>query len=398
LRLCFIAPHMLGTDQYSSLPSTPTIAWGLIKKLIEKGNNISIITNSSDYLLKDNYPLEKVQIFPIIPVGKAIPLLKSTSHIVSQIKKIEPDVIHTYGDISMSYFAILIKTLTKKPTVITVTRNFVGYSYPPYVIKTLSLGKGSSQNHTSFDLFKRKLLFTLDHIICCNNFVKQQITGKEKVSDKISVVPHGIKNTFLVPIKHNNFILTHNKNKTILFLGDGSYSRGFYIFLFSIKDVLKEFPRTRFIAAIRGMDYHDSIIAKKIERNCNNLTIIDKAMTSDSLLKTIKTSDIIVLPFKINAMEPPLTIIESMSMGKPVITTNVGGNKELITNMVNGILINPNSAHASKPIISLLRDDQKREKMGQLAQQSIRKKYNWNECANKILSIYETIKKDNSVS
>tara|TARA_Y100000294_G_C8346490_1_gene252928 strand:+ start:75 stop:365 length:291 start_codon:yes stop_codon:yes gene_type:complete len=92
-----------------------------------------------------------------------------------------------------------------------------------------------------------------------------------------------------------------------------------------------------------------------------------------------------------NAMEPPLTIIESMYLGKPVITSNVGGNREIINNMENGILINPDPENLTKAIMTLLLDDRKRDEIGQLAQKTIMKKYNWNKCATKVVEIYKRI-------
>lgn len=60
------------------------------------------------------------------------------------------------------------------------------------------------------------------------------------------------------------------------------------------------------------------------------------------LKKEYKKSDVTVLPstFEENC---PLTLLESISQGTPVITTNIGGQKELVKDKYNGFLINPKS-------------------------------------------------------
>ncbi len=391
---------MLGTEQHSSLPSTPTLAWGLIENLLNKGHEISIITNTHKFLPKNVYPLKKVQIYPMISstdslLEYAASLFKSTTTIVSQIKKINPDVVHTYGDITMSYFTAILKNQTKKPSITTVTRNWVGYGYPRAVVRMLSLGGWDLQTYTILNNIKRQLIFSLDHIICCNNFVKKQIVGNRKVSKNISVLPYGIKKAFLSQSDPDISNVPKSEGKTILYWGDGNYVRGYYIFLFSIAKVLKLFPKTRFIAAIRGIEDLDSvklrITAKKIEKTCSNLQIFNKALEPNSLVRLIDSSQIIALPFIINAMEPPLTIIESMALGKPVITTKIGGNNEIISNMENGILIEPNSSQLSEAIISLLKNDSKSGQIGQRAYETIREQYNWDKCTKKVLEIYKKV-------
>jgi|TARA_B100000315_G_C14559537_1_gene579822 glycosyltransferase involved in cell wall biosynthesis len=391
---------MLGAGHISSLPSTPTLAWELVEKLLDQGHEIFIITTPYIDLPKNSYPLERMQIFPLLPTAyspleRAVLMIKLAPSIIRQIRRINPDVLHTYGDITMGYFSVLLKILTNKTSITTITRNWVGGANHPALTNILSIGNWGSNNQSIFSKQKRFFLFLLDHIICGNNYLKEQIGGKGSDSHKISVIPYGIKKAFLNNLNSKNIELEKNDNKIILFWGDGSYMRGFYVFLFSIEHVLNKFPNTQFIAAIRGMEEVDSInlqtAANKIKKRLNNLKIIERTLSHSSTINMIKSSHIVVLPFIMNAMEPPLTIIESMYLGKPVITSNVGGNREIINNMENGILINPDPENLTKAIMTLLLDDRKRDEIGQLAQKTIMKKYNWNKCATKVVEIYKRI-------
>ncbi len=59
----------------------------------------------------------------------------------------------------------------------------------------------------------------------------------------------------------------------------------------------------------------------------------------DDIAALLRTLDVFVLPSLVEGI--PLTILEAMATALPVITTNVGGNPELIEDDVNGFLINP---------------------------------------------------------
>ena len=53
----------------------------------------------------------------------------------------------------------------------------------------------------------------------------------------------------------------------------------------------------------------------------------------------------------------PVSIIEAMALGLPVVTTNVGGIKYLVKNKVNGTLVNPDDAEAmTSAIINLIQN------------------------------------------
>ena len=59
----------------------------------------------------------------------------------------------------------------------------------------------------------------------------------------------------------------------------------------------------------------------------------------------------------------PLVILEAMAAGLPIISTNVGGVKDIVTD--NGILVEPNCQEAlSKAIMSLADDVKLRLQMG----------------------------------
>ncbi len=86
----------------------------------------------------------------------------------------------------------------------------------------------------------------------------------------------------------------------------------------------------------------------------------------------------------------PLSVLEAMAAGKPVIATNVGGINEVITNEKTGLLIPPESSSAIiSAIIYLLENPDIRHRIGQAARSHVIDDFNIQPMVNAYRSVYE---------
>ena len=85
----------------------------------------------------------------------------------------------------------------------------------------------------------------------------------------------------------------------------------------------------------------------------------------------------------------PVTILEAMSMGIPVVATDVGGVSEQVLNGETGILITPKNPNAiAEAIIFLLQNKDKRIEMGKKARRRIQKVFSLQKCVLQYRKLY----------
>ena len=96
-------------------------------------------------------------------------------------------------------------------------------------------------------------------------------------------------------------------------------------------------------------------------------------ISHEALKEEYAKADAFILPSIIEE-NSPLTLLEAMSQGTPVITTNIGGQAELIKEGYNGLLVNPmDSDDLAEKILIVLRNEELRREMSRNSLEFARK-------------------------
>jgi glycosyltransferase involved in cell wall biosynthesis len=143
-------------------------------------------------------------------------------------------------------------------------------------------------------------------------------------------------------------------------------------------DVLARFPELRFLIVGDNsrVDLNRAHYAEVAAR-LNQLGIASSFVFTghrDDVQHLASAMDIVVLPTHREGL--PLSIIEAMALGKPVVATAVGGIPEIVIPGVNGYLHqHENSQELAAAIIDLVGNPERRHRLGNSAREYVRENY-----------------------
>jgi glycosyltransferase involved in cell wall biosynthesis len=88
----------------------------------------------------------------------------------------------------------------------------------------------------------------------------------------------------------------------------------------------------------------------------------------------------------------PISIIEAMRGGVPIISTLVGAIPEMIENGTSGILINPGAPdEIAGAVLSLKRDDSLRRRLAEGSRRAFEEKYEISKGIHELASVYRSM-------
>lgn len=179
----------------------------------------------------------------------------------------------------------------------------------------------------------------------------------------------------------------------ILFLGALVERKGIYDLLevakqMKEKELLDKY-KIRFI--IGGSGKEEKNFVKKInEYGISNYIVMKGWVNEEKRARLLKNSEIFILPSYNEGL--PIAILEAMSHGLPVISTNVGSINEAVIENKNGFLVQPGMHNElENAILELAKNKELIKKYGKNSRMLVEEKFNENKYFENIKSIYQNL-------
>ena len=202
---------------------------------------------------------------------------------------------------------------------------------------------------------RKKIVRDSAAILCVSNFIKTKfLTGFKTMPSNIFVLHNGVER------KLKKF---PNKKKEILFVGRLVEEKGFDLFVNVAEKLAKKLPDWKFCivgSSHLGEKNEKSIFANTYSKKFLKIgkqAYFTGYLNNNEVQNKMKTASIVIVP---SLWEEPfgLVIIEAMSNGAAIITTNSGGIPEVIKS--NGIIIKNISQEKLARSLSLITSDKKK--------------------------------------
>ncbi|MCB2294150.1 glycosyltransferase family 4 protein [Clostridium algoriphilum] len=186
--------------------------------------------------------------------------------------------------------------------------------------------------------------------------------------------------------------------KTILYVGRLTPKKGTHIVLEAMNSVMKSHPNTalmiigsKWYGRNQPTDYVKSL--KRLSKELPGPVIFTGFLNPKEIPKYYSIGDIFV---NMSQWREPLARVhyEAMAAGLPIITTNRGGNSEVMEEGVNGFVMNDyeNPKVLEKNIVRLLDNKDLALSIGENGRKLAEEKYSFNRLANDLLKLFDSIK------
>ncbi|MCL2688552.1 MAG: glycosyltransferase family 4 protein [Chitinispirillia bacterium] len=215
--------------------------------------------------------------------------------------------------------------------------------------------------------FTSAALKKCDSFVVTSQFIKQEwedgMEEKSKNSDdkqspfRIIYPPFNLEK---LKAAQNTKFSRSSDIKTIGFIGRLSDEKSIDKLLEATKIVSSSYSQARLCIVGTGP------LEDQLKKQCDDLglsKVVEFSGYKANVFEALKAFDIFVLSSRTEGC--PIVILEAMAAGLAVVSTDVGGNPELVEDGKTGILVRPNSPQAmASALLTLLNDESKAQKMG----------------------------------
>jgi glycosyltransferase involved in cell wall biosynthesis len=272
------------------------------------------------------------------------------------------DIVHLNNDISRHIGSVIGSVMSRTPIICTM--------------------RGYWGRQRSF-LIKSIMKF-VSHYIIISKYVEEHELSLGSPISSHTIIYDGVD---LAKFVFNE--KAKDQTKKVAIVGNLHEYKGHKIFLEAAKIVGGKIKNIEFLVVGNVVDQkYFSELKDYVKDNDLEGAVIFKGFISDvpGLLNTL---DIFV-----HASTTPepfgMVICEAMAASLPVVSTDIGGPKEIVTDQFDGLLIEPKNADVlAQPILMLLEDPNLRKTLGENARKTVENKFTAEKTASEIEKIYE---------
>lgn len=231
------------------------------------------------------------------------------------------------------------------------------------------------------------LLKKVDKIIAPSQYLKKIIAGWAVNPEKIAVVYNAApQDLALGASKEQARTRLGLSGDIILSIGRLVAWKGFSGLIETTPQLLKQRPNLRIVIVGEGPE-KENLKSKVKNLGLKGRVRLEGRVPHNQIPLYLKAADIFVLNTNYEGFSHVL--LEAMAKAVPIITTNVGGNPELIQGGENGILIDYNNKEQlKKAILTLLGDEELQKKFIEKGEEKV-KTFNWQRLVDETLRVFK---------
>ena len=191
--------------------------------------------------------------------------------------------------------------------------------------------------------------------------------------------------------------LARKSNHTVLFLGEIGRRKGCYDIPTVVANVVKDVPDVKFILAGAG-NAEDERAVKALVEECHveDHVVFPGWVRGEQKDRLLRDADVFFLPSYNEGM--PMSVLDAMGYGLPIVSTNVGGIPKIVHDGENGMCVTTGDVESmASSLVSLLTDERLRKEAAKESVSIVRRGYSLETHLQLIERLYEDIKNDKNM-
>lgn len=346
---------------------------------------VDLITAS----LGDKYEIEKIGeniTIHRLPIGKN----KSNLHFQSQkdlvvyswkallfanklTKENKYDLTHSFFSVPCGAISLWLKITKKIPYIISLRGSDVpGYSdrfkFIYVVLKPLI-----------------RLIWKESRAVVSNSQGLKDLALETNKNQKIDIIFNGIDINNFCPEKS-----IQRSDKFIITLGGTRITerKGINYLIEALSALVTKYPNI-FLRLVGEGNEKENLISLTKELKLDNFVEFVGLIPREKIAPYYQEARLFVLPSLNEGMSNAM--LEALATGLPIVATETGGTSELVEDGANGLIVKmKDSKDLAEKIEMIIKDEERREKMGQMSRQKA-EKMSWESVAKKYYDLYSQV-------
>lgn len=336
---------------------------------LARGNEVTFIVGNKGPLLDKVKQLKGVKVILLPSLVREISPTNDIKAIVELrkiIKSESPDIVHLHSSKAGVIGRLSSIGLRKKIKVIFTVH---GWAFTD--------GVSSRLKKSLYRIIEKRVRHFTDLFICVS-YYDEKIGKRDKVLDSTSNVKV-IHNGSTTPSEQSINYSVHMPLRLVM-IARFSPQKDQETLINAVTKLPKDSYKLTFVGDGETLQTNKELVSK-YGLNHN----IKFAGFKDDISDELINNDVYILSTHYEGL--PISIIEAMSYGLPILATNVGGNSEMLENNINGFLFTSKDELAEK-LNYLINNPETVKKMGQESYRIFSDEYSLSQCLTKINNSY----------
>ena len=238
-----------------------------------------------------------------------------------------------------------------------------------------------------------------DKIVAITNYLKDDLLKRNVPEKKIHIIPNGVDLELFNPEKFSTNDISRIRksfDSKYLLVFSGSL-QDLNLIIDSAKDVTEKIQDVKYIIIGDHRDPNrtrDIWEAKVKEKGLSKYFVFLGRKPREEIPQYVMCSDICLDSFPDEpyyAAAHPVKLLEYGACGKPVVATRVTETANIVKHGLYGLLANPgDTSEYANHIVTLLNDEEKREKMGREFSAFVKSNFDWKKIAKDLQDVLST--------